>query len=175
AELEAGVVSIWAGARPEETDPEEGWMRLVEGVGALCRRAEALGVRVAFEPEPGMLVETLAEWERLRDAVAHPALGLTLDVGHVPCTEAIEPAEAIRRHGEELLNVHLDDVRGRVHEHLQVGEGELDWGSIARALREVRFPGVASFELSRHSHAAPQAAREALSRFSAHLRELPPA
>jgi L-ribulose-5-phosphate 3-epimerase len=175
AELEAGVVSIWAGARPEEVDPAEAWGLLVEGVGALCRRAEALGVRVAFEPEPGMLVETLAEWERLRDAVAHPALGLTLDVGHVPCTEAVGPAEAIRAHAGELLNVHLDDVRGRVHEHLQVGEGELDWGSIARALREAGFAGVASFELSRHSHAAPRAAREALSRFSAHLRELPPA
>jgi sugar phosphate isomerase/epimerase len=43
-----------------------------------------------------MLVETLEEWDRLRSAVAHAGLGLTLDVGHVPCTERIPPEEAIR-------------------------------------------------------------------------------
>jgi L-ribulose-5-phosphate 3-epimerase len=171
AELEAGVVSVWSGVRPASTGPEEAWSLLVDGVGALCERAGALGVRVGFEPEPGMFVENLAEWERLRAALPHPALGLTLDVGHVPCTETVSPAEAIRAHAGELLNVHLDDVRGGVHEHLQVGEGELDWGEIARALGEAGFSGVASFELSRHSHAAPQAAREALARFSAYLPE----
>jgi L-ribulose-5-phosphate 3-epimerase len=106
---------------------------------------------------------------RARDAVAAPNLGLTLDVGHVPCTEPIGADEAIRRHAAELLNVHLDDSRGGVHEHLQIGEGELDWPAIMGALREVGFAGVASLELSRHSHAAPAAAREAMERLSRHL------
>jgi sugar phosphate isomerase/epimerase len=164
--LGAEVVSVWSGVLPPESAREEAWGWLVEGIGALCARAERLGVRVAFEPEPGMMVESLAQWERLRDAVRHPALGLTLDVGHVPCTESISPAAAIRRHAAELLNVHLDDNRGGVHEHLQIGEGELDWPSILRALDEAGFRRVASLELSRHSHAAPQAARIALERLS---------
>lgn len=163
AELGADTVSIWAGVKPPETLPEDAWPWLAQGVGALCRRAEEVGVRVAFEPEPGMWVETLEQWDRLRDAVAHPALGLTLDVGHVPCTEAISPAGAIRDRAGELLNVHLDDVRGGIHEHLQIGEGELDWMAILSALRETGFRGIASVELSRHSHAAPPAACEAFS------------
>lgn len=169
AELGGQVVSVWAGVRPPETDPAEAWDFLATGILELCRRADAVGVRVAFEPEPGMLVETLDEWERLRREVAHSALGLALDVGHVPCSEPISPAEAIRRHASEILTVHLDDVRGRVHEHLQIGEGDLAWAEIAGALQGSGFQGIASFELSRHSHAAPQAAKDALSRFSAHL------
>ena len=165
SELGAGVISVWSGARPEETPESEADAYLVDGTGALCERAAAVGVRVAFEPEPGMWVETLAQWERLRDAVAHPGLGLTLDTGHVPCTEAISPAEAIERHRGELLNVHLDDARGGVHEHLQIGEGELDWRAIAAALRS--WEGIASVELSRHSHDAPRAARTALERLRA--------
>lgn len=165
AELGAGVVSVWSGVRPEATPDRDAGHHLVEGTRALCERAASLGVRVAFEPEPGMWVETLAQWEWLRDAVAHPALGLTLDTGHVPCTESVSPAEAIARHRGELLNVHLDDARGGVHEHLQIGEGELDWGAIGAALRD--WEGVASVELSRHSHDAPRAARTALERLRA--------
>lgn len=165
AELGAGVISTWSGARPPETSEREADEWLVSGTGALCEAAASLGVRVAFEPEPGMWVETLARWEWLRDSVAHPALGLTLDTGHVPCTESFGVAEAIARCRADLLNVHLDDVRGAVHEHLQVGEGELDWTSIAAALEG--FEGVASVELSRHSHDAPRAARTAIERLRA--------
>jgi sugar phosphate isomerase/epimerase len=165
AELGASAVSFWSGVRPPEVAEDDAWGRLVEGVGAACERAAALGVKVAFEPEPGMLVDSLAAWDRLREAVGHPAFGLTLDVGHVPCTETISPAEAIRRYDGHLLNVHLDDTRGGVHEHLQIGEGEIDWPGTARALRDVGFSGIAAFELSRHSHAAPQTAREAMDRW----------
>ena len=111
-----------------------------------------------------MLVESLAEWDRLRDAVSAPSFGLALDVGHVPCTESISAGEAIRKHGPSLRTVHLDDSRGGVHEHLQIGDGELDWPDISRALHEVRFAGIASVELSRHSHAAPVAAGLAIER-----------
>jgi L-ribulose-5-phosphate 3-epimerase len=169
AALGGDVVSIWSGALPPETEPHDAWRFLHDGVARLCERVAPLGVRVAFEPEPGMLVESLAQWGALRDAVAAPNLGLTLDVGHVPCTEAVAADAAIRRHAGELLNVHLDDSRGGVHEHLQIGEGELDWAAIVRALVEVGFTGVASLELSRHSHAAPAAAREAMARLAEHL------
>lgn len=167
AELGAQCISVWSGRLPPETTPHDARRYLEAGMAELCERAGALGVRVAFEPEPGMFVETLADWDRLRDAVGHPALGLTLDVGHVPCTEAASPQQVIRERAGELWNVHLDDVRGGVHEHLQIGEGELDWPAIVEALREVEFPWVASLELSRHSHAAPDAAREAMTRLRA--------
>ena len=169
AALGGDVISIWSGVAPRETEPHDAWRFAVDGVARLCERVAPLGVRVAFEPEPGMLVESLAQWEALRDAVAAPNLGLTLDVGHVPCTEPIDAAEAIRRHAGELLNVHLDDSRGGVHEHLQIGDGELDWAGVMGALVDVGFTGVASLELSRHSHAAPAAAREAIERLAGHL------
>ena len=72
-----------------------------------------------------------------------------------------------RAPGPALRTVHLDDTRGGVHEHLQIGDGELDWPDILRALDEVRFTGIASVELSRHSHAAPEAARTALAALEA--------
>jgi L-ribulose-5-phosphate 3-epimerase len=167
AELGADAISTWSGTRPPETPEADAHGYLADGLDRLCRRAAGLGVRVAFEPEPGMQIASLADWDALRARVTAPNLGLTLDVGHIPCTDSITPAEAVRLHAPDLVNVHLDDCRGGVHEHLQIGEGELDWAAIAGALRDVEFRGIAAFELSRHSHAAPDAARTALERFRA--------
>lgn len=167
ADLGAPQLSVWSGALPAGENEDEGWKRLEDGVSRLCDLAEELGVGVAFEPEPGMLVQSMADWERLRGRVTHTALGLTLDVGHVRCTESYGPEEAIARYATDLHNVHLDDMRRGVHDHLQIGEGELDFGAIMAALREAAYAGVASVELSRHSHAAVDAARTARERLSA--------
>jgi L-ribulose-5-phosphate 3-epimerase len=160
--LGGDTISVWSGIPAPEVDRERAWDHLVAGVTRLHERVTPLGVRIAFEPEPGMLVSSLADWERLRDATSLPDFGLALDVGHVPCTESISVSDAIRRYGAALRTVHLDDTRDGVHEHLQIGEGSLDWPDIMRALRDVGFSGIASVELSRHSHAAPEAARSAL-------------
>jgi sugar phosphate isomerase/epimerase len=161
AALGADTISLWSGVPAEEVSREDAWRYLTEGVVKLQEHIAPLGVHVAFEPEPGMLVSRLADWERLRDASSLPELGLALDVGHVPCTETISPADAIRRHAAALRTVHLDDTKNGVHEHLQIGDGDIDWPATLRALADVRFTGIASVELSRHSHAAPEAARRA--------------
>ena len=160
--LGGDTISLWSGIPAADAAPGDAWRHLAEGVVALHERVGPLGVRIAVEPEPGMLVNSLADWERLREATSLPALGLTLDVGHVPCTERITAGDAIRRHASALRTVHLDDTRNGVHEHLQIGDGDLDWADIMRALDEIGFSGIASVELSRHSHAAPEAARGAL-------------
>ena len=162
--LGGDTISIWSGIPAADVDRDVAWRHLVAGVQQLHERVTPLGVRIAFEPEPGMLVESLAHWERLRDATSIPDFGLTLDVGHVPCTESISAGDAIRHYGAAIRTVHLDDSRNGVHEHLQIGDGSLDWPDIMRALREVDFTGIASVELSRHSHAAPEAARVAMER-----------
>jgi L-ribulose-5-phosphate 3-epimerase len=162
AALGGDTISLWSGVPAADVSRDDAWRFLAEGVVRLHERVTPLGVRIAFEPEPGMLVSGLAEWERLRGATSLPDLGLTLDVGHVPCTETISAGDAIRRYASALRTVHLDDTRNAVHEHLQIGDGDLDWPDILRALDEAKFAGIASVELSRHSHAAPEAARVAL-------------
>jgi len=167
--LGGDTISLWSGV-PVDVDREKAWAHLVAGVEQLHARVTPLGVRIAFEPEPGMLVNSLADWERLRDTTAIRDLGLALDVGHVPCTESISAGDAIRRYASAIRTVHLDDSRNGVHEHLQIGDGSLDWTDIMRALRDIGFTGIASVELSRHSHAAPEAARVAMERLMAAVR-----
>jgi sugar phosphate isomerase/epimerase len=86
---------------------------------------------------------------------------LTIDVGHLHCLGEVPIADQIRRWRHRLANVHLEDMRFGVHEHLMFGEGEIEFGQVFAALEEIGYSGLISVELSRHSHQAPTAARHA--------------
>ena len=162
--LRAPVVSLWSGTA--ETDEPRAVVdeRLAEGLHAIAVHAAEHGVTIGFEPEPGMHIEDLAGYRRIRDLVGHPSLKLTLDVGHAHMTET-SAADAIRAFASDIVNVHLEGMDRRRHDHLLPGEGDLDLGSVVDALRSVGYRGPANLELSRHGHMAVDAARRALDFF----------
>ncbi|SDH86597.1 Sugar phosphate isomerase/epimerase [Actinokineospora alba] len=170
AALGADCVSFWSGIRPSTVEPEDAWARLRSGVDAVLHGAAEHGVRLGLEPEPGMLVERLADALRLRDELGSPELlGITLDVGHCVAVEPVDAAACVREAGDLLVNVQLDDMLPGVHEHLEFGDGELDLTATLAALAEVGYRGLAAVELPRHSHAAPEVARRAIDALRAAL------
>jgi L-ribulose-5-phosphate 3-epimerase len=162
AELGAPVVSLWSGIRPAHLAPEEAWGRLRAGLAPVLDHASGRGLRLGFEPEPGMLVDTVAGWERLAAAMDHPALGITLDIGHCQCLEPLPPDECVRRVAGQLVHVHIEDMRRGVHEHLDFGDGEIDFPPVLRELGAIGYTGLVAVELSRHSHTAHTAVPTAI-------------
>ncbi|MEV4416754.1 TIM barrel protein [Catellatospora sp. NPDC049609] len=162
AELGAEAVSCWAGVRPAHVSPDVAWQLLAEGCAEVTGHAAERGVALGFEPEPGMLVETLADWQRLRELVGEH-LKLTLDIGHCRANEPLDVADCVRLAGPHLVNVQIDDMRRGVHEHLEFGAGEIDFPPVLRALAETGYTGLVAVELPRHSHAAPDVAARSLS------------
>ena len=160
--LHADAVSFWSGTPSEPAPENECWSRLVDGCRRLCDAAAKRDVRLAFEPEPGMFIDTMAKFEELHHRVNHPQFGLTLDVGHLHCQGELPIAEYIQRWQARLWNVHIEDMRRGVHDHLMFGEGEIAFPPILQALREIGYPGGMHVELSRHSHDAVNTARQAM-------------
>lgn len=161
SELGSLAVSFWSGALPPGQDEDVAFELLTAACRQLADYAAAKGIVLAFEPEPGMFVDTLAKYERLAAAVARENFRLTIDVGHLQCNETEPAATLIARYATALANVHLDDMRRGAHDHLFFGEGEVDFPSVFRALREAGYVGPACVELSRHSHDAVETARRA--------------
>jgi sugar phosphate isomerase/epimerase len=87
---------------------------------------------------------------------------LTLDLGHCLLTEPDAPDKVVHRVAPVLVNVHAEDMRRPVHEHLAFGLGEMSYGPILAALRDIEYRGLVGVELSRDSHRAPEMARAAL-------------
>jgi sugar phosphate isomerase/epimerase len=168
-ELGAEAVSFWSGT-PADRDANTVHMaRLVEGCQRLCDHAAERQVRLAFEPEPGMLIDTMARFAELRERVDHPTFGLTLDIGHLHCQGETPIAAHLRQWRDLLWNIHIEDMRRGVHDHLMFGEGEIDFRPVLQALQEIGYAGGVYVELSRHSHDAVTTARRALTFLTAAL------
>jgi sugar phosphate isomerase/epimerase len=162
AGLGSDAVSFWSGTARDGASDDALMGRLVEGCRELCAHADARQVRLAFEPEPGMFIDTMTRFAELRERVNHPRFGLTLDVGHLHCQGEVPVRDHVRRWREVLWNVHVEDMRRGVHDHLMFGEGEMDFGEVLGALAEAGYEGGLHVELSRHSHDAVETARRAL-------------
>lgn len=153
--LGAEVVSFWAGIDRAPGADSADW--LLDGVRLACAAIRAEGLVPSLEPEPGMAVETVADWLRVAAALGADAPRLTLDVGHLYAVWEGEPAAVIERVAPFLSQVHLEDHRRGVHEHLLPGTGEVDFAGVLSALAESGYDGPVCFELARSSHCAPTA------------------
>ena len=159
--LESDCVSLWSGIRRDDAPDEAVLERLADSLRIVLRHATAQNVVLAFEPEPGMFIDTMGRFQRLLEWVDSPHLQLTIDVGHLYCQGEVPIADYLRRFGAKIANVHLEDMRAGVHEHLMFGEGEMEFPPIIQALAATGYRGGLHVELSRHSHEGPLAARRA--------------
>ncbi|MFE6971972.1 sugar phosphate isomerase/epimerase family protein [Isoptericola sp. NPDC057653] len=164
AALDARCVSFFSGILPAADRASDGWARLHDRLPRLLEHARERGVRMSLEPEPGMLVETVADALRLRAELgaAGDDLGLTVDVGHCLVVEPDGVVGALRAAAPHLANVQLDDMPSTHHEHRPFGEGEIDLPLVLATLADLGYSGVAAVELPRHSHDAPDLARRSL-------------
>ncbi len=163
---QADAVSFWAGVPQPDVGHDDAHRWLLEGLSCVLDHAEAKGVVAAFEPEPGMLIETCGEWEALHDA--HPRLKLALDTGHCMVSQDIDPADAVRLYADHLGTVAIEDMEVGVHVHLPFGEGDMDVPSILTALQQIGFDRLISVELSRESPRAHQAIAQSIEYLRAH-------
>lgn len=163
ADLDARCVSFFSGILPDDAAPADGWARLRDRIPALVEYAGERGVRLAVEPEPGMLVETVDDALRLlADVGLPPELGITVDVGHCLVVEPGGVEGALRAAAPYLSNVQLDDMPRTHHEHRPFGEGEIDLPLVLATLADVGYTGVAAVELPRHSYDAPGLAHRSM-------------
>ena len=160
--LGSDCVSFWSGAAVDNAPPTVLMDRLVEGCKKLCDIADKENVRLAFEPEPGMFIDTMPKFAELFARVDHPRFGLTLDIGHLQCMGETPIAPHIHKWKDRLWNVHIEDMKRGVHEHLMFGDGEIDFKEAFSALKAIDYAGGVFVELSRHSHMAVETARKSL-------------
>jgi len=161
ARLDAQALSFWSGIRHDGVKEVDAWDWLVAGCRELSDYAAQYGIPLAFEPEPGMFIENLTQYQKLKELVDNPLFGLTLDLGHAFLSEIQSPAKCIRQFKDDIKNIHAEDMQKGAHKHLQFGDGDIVFYEIFEALKEIDYVGLINVELSRHSRNAVNAAGQA--------------
>jgi len=151
------------------------WHVLADGVHALAKACEPLGVRLAVHPHAGSYVETRDELETLFSRTDPRALGLCVDAGHLVYGGA-DPVEVVETYGPRVWYVHIKDVNPTVlHLSMQnglgflgalrsyifcgLGRGCVDLRRFMNALRKVSFSGWMVIEEDTSPRSPLEAAR----------------
>ena len=71
-ELGTDCVSIWSGTLRDSLDDDSAFERLIDGLRQVCDYADSKDVVIGFEPEPGMLIDTMPRFAELTARVARP-------------------------------------------------------------------------------------------------------
>jgi fructoselysine 3-epimerase len=148
--LGSPVVSVCPGHTVFGQNVQDGWQRLAESYDALCKSAAPLGIRLAIEPADRYetdVIQTTDEALRMIDQLGHANLGVVLDNGHA-CIVKESAVDAVKKLGQRLFHVHIDDNNGLRDQHLIPGEGTFDFPPFIAALRQAGFAGYLCAELS---------------------------
>jgi sugar phosphate isomerase/epimerase len=164
-ELGAGTVSLQPGGPLIGTtmSREVAGERFAGALGRVVARAKSAGVCLAIEPEPGLFIETAAEYLEFKNAFFHSedAIRMNCDIGHLFCVGE-DPAAVIRAMPEQIAHVHLEDIgENRVHQHLAPGKGVIDFGSVFGALEGIVYGGWVTVELYPYETTAAEVAKGA--------------
>jgi sugar phosphate isomerase/epimerase len=151
AEFAAKTISLQPGGPTIGTSitPSLAATRFAEGLRRVLPHAKQHNITLAIEPEPGLFIETAAEYLKFKEEFfpAEPLVKMNCDIGHLFCVGE-DPAAVIRAMPQQIAHVHLEDIgKNRVHQHLTPGRGVIDFRSIFTALNDIAYTNWATVEL----------------------------
>jgi inosose dehydratase len=135
------------------TDAE--WARLARGLAAITGAAAAAGLRAAYHPHAGTVIQDAEDVDRLLHEV--PSLHLLFDSGHLALAGS-DGLDVLRRHARRVAHVHLKNVRADVADRVRTegwsferavkagvftvpGDGGLDFAPMFDALADAGAVG----------------------------------
>ena len=168
--LEGSVAVVHAGWPEEGKSFRDVWTLMLDTFRSLGDYAGERGLKIGLET---MQPDSVEEYTELIFDVDHPAVGATVDTGHIRgATEiGLPPARQFTPEGTErfnvvlnnvaellgdhVLHVHLTDVRGSDwKDHQTVGSGIIDFPRFFETLDQIEYGGLLVFELEEPNQTA---------------------
>lgn len=138
------AADMWA-HHPDNATPAA-WADLRDELDFALDLAQAAGIKLAIEPEPGNVISDAQVASRLLREVGSSSLGIILDAANLLPPEKLPEQDRVVREaldllGESLLIAHGKDVdaSGKV---VPAGRGAVDLAAFVAGLRTVGFAGA---------------------------------
>jgi inosose dehydratase len=159
---------VGGGARRASGTTDQDYDRLAQALDQVVDLAEDAGLSATYHPHLTTIVESPTELERL---LPQTRIGFCPDTAHLAAGGG-DPAALIRRYPDRVRHVHLKDVRLDPFAFLPLGQGELDFRDILRAVQEAGYDSWLLVELDSYDGDPAEAARISKSYLDGLLTEL---
>jgi sugar phosphate isomerase/epimerase len=135
--------------RHPDNGTQQAWRDMLASIEVALEIAEEDDIVLAFEPEPGNVVNSAGKGRRLLDEMRSPRLKVVIDAANL--FDAEDPARRLSRSeevlgkafellGDEIVIAHAKDVRTS-GEVVAAGKGHLDYDLYLRCLSEAGYTG----------------------------------
>ena len=148
-------VTITSGLLENNQDRNVAWLNLSESI---FRTMELLypKMQLLLEQEPEMLISTTEDLLLLMKETEH-RLKINLDIGHLQVNKE-NISKSVKTLKEDIINIHFEDIKNNLHQHLLPGQGEIDFKPFFNTLKEISYSGYLTADLYPFSHMAKEAA-----------------
>jgi len=148
----AEVVLLVPGVVNPQTSYHDAYTRSQEHIRQLIPLAAELKVVIAFEDVGNKFLLSPLEFARYVDEFQSPWVKAYFDVGNVVFYGY--PQDWIRTLGKRICRVHLKDFKVKlsgsppfIAQRVNLGDGDVNWPEVRKALAEVGYTGPATVEL----------------------------
>jgi L-ribulose-5-phosphate 3-epimerase len=130
-----------------QTSYHDAWTRSQAQIRKLVPLAHELGVVIAVEEVWNKFLLSPLEFARYIDEFKSPWVKAWFDVGNVVLYGY--PQDWIRTLGKRIVELHLKDFKRLEdgYKWVNLGEGDIDWPEVRKALAEIGYSGAATTEL----------------------------
>ncbi|MEM7781732.1 MAG: sugar phosphate isomerase/epimerase family protein [Planctomycetota bacterium] len=132
---------------------EDIWPRAIENISKAIPLAAELGVQIAIEnvwnhflyDHNGDSNQTADKFVKFVDELNSPWVGMQFDIGNHWKYGSM--GDWIRSLGKRVVKLDLKGFSRAKNAFTKIGEGDLDWADVRKALREINFYGWAAAEV----------------------------
>jgi len=130
-----------------QTSYHDAWTRSQAQIRKLVPLAHELGVVIAVEEVWNKFLLSPLEFARYIDEFKTPWVKVWFDVGNVVLYGY--PQDWIRTLGKRIVELHLKDFKRLEdgYKWVNLGDGDIDWPEVRKALAEIGYSGAATTEL----------------------------
>jgi sugar phosphate isomerase/epimerase len=139
--------------------PNLDWQINLRSVRALITIAKKNNVEISVEntPEPfAFLLKTIQDFTLFYSELGND-IGLTLDIAHANTNH--QTLEFIEKFRDKIVHMHASDNEGKYDAHNGIGYGNIDWKTVAEALKRIKYKGLIMLESIEHVEESLQTLR----------------
>ncbi len=137
----------------EDGPEKEIWPRSIENIAKALPLAAELGVWIAFEnvwnqflyDHDGDSNQTAEKFKKYVDEFNSPWVGMQFDIGNHWKYGSM--GDWIRTLGKRIVKLDLKGFSREMNKFTKIGEGDLNWADVRKALVEIKFNGWAAAEV----------------------------